>query len=425
MPFRNDEDARLARLASLQNENEDLRAQLAEQQRKLESLEASPTPEPVKPPASPSRPRWGGRGVAARTVRRALDRVWELALGAAIVIAALAVFIARDRGERVVTELAVFEGTLTVRAERTVFGRRSITTPELFTFDLATGRRRAKLEVSSSGSLTIPHHGERAWVQPAQGELALIDFHTLETVVAHGQLVARFPELADGFRIDPSRTEIQISDGSVAEHGRRRTAAVALILADGSRAWLDTEPRLVRATPFEPWWGPIGYACLYYDAPSCEQQKRCFTWLGDEHSETRHLAWSPGRREADEPPTSAGPDAARLHAPAFVKRFDRRCALEIDGGVLVRHESSAVEPKHRLMSLLAGDGTVRWSRRVDELLGGDAMPIGALLGGERIYVLLGDRWRESVSLRKLRTTRLVLVHLAADSGETLATYPLL
>lgn len=319
-----------------------------------------------------------------------------------------------------ISQLAVFDGVLTAKVdipERRPFKfrRRLDSRTQLVTFDLASGKRLAERTLDTK-VVNFPRQGRRAWVKLRGDKVELIDFRSLESVVSNDQIATYLPELARGFAESPDEHDEQISDGSVGEHKLRPRSSLALILADGSRVWVDTSPRLHRARPEEGLTGPIGYACHYYDGPSCER-RHCFAWASEEGSTVKHLVVGTGGESAR---------AERLHNPAFVKRLDHRCALEIDGGVLVRHETAAIPPRERLISLLdASDGSVRWTRPVDELAKDDAMPIGALLDGDRIVLLLGDPWRnESVNLADVTTGRLVLSHLTARTGEPLATFRL-
>ena len=438
MPFRDDEDARLARLASLENENEDLREELEETRRANEKLvaererlaRAKPTDaidtadaEPAPPAAAPDKPSESRK--APPKPRAGWLRHWPrlLIIAAVIAAAVVAVRCAVKLGQsRTIVGIAYLDGALSVEIVTSWTGRRPRPPKtQLVTFDLTSGARLGSIELGRT-DVTYPASGTRAWVKLGEGKLALVDVRVPAIVIPPGELARHIPELAAGFELRADEGLSTVTDGAVADHETRTPDAIPLVLADGSRAWLDPEPRLVRVPPRAAVRNPIGYACFFYDAPSCEQ-RRCFTWVGSEATTTRRLGW---RWPWDKQSTLVGPDPSALHAPEFVKRLDRRCAVEIDGGLLVRHESSALEPKHRLLSLVASDGTLRWTRRVDELAGNDAMPVGAMVAGDRIHLLLGDAWgRESMALRDFRSKRLVLVHLSATTGETLATHPLL
>lgn len=431
MPFRDDEDARLARLASLENENADLREELEKTRRANEKLVAerdrlarqrSTDAKPETPPAAPAK---RSESREARPMpRNGWLRHWPRILTIVAAIAT-AVFVVRcgmkHAWNRAIVGIAYIDGVLSVEIESTRSARSGhTTTGQLVSFDLATGARLGSAELGGA-TLTYPASGTRAWARLGERKLALVDVRIPSIVIPPGELARHIPELAAGFELRADEGLSTVGDGAVADHETRRPDAVSIVLADGSRAWLDPEPRLLRSPPHAAVRNPIGYACFYYDAPSCEQ-RRCFTWVADEGTTTRRLGWS---LPWDEQSTLVGPDPSALHAPAFVKRLDRRCALEVDGGVLVRHESSAVAPKHRLLSLVGSDGKLRWTRRVDELAPDNAMPVGAMLAGDRIHLLLGDAWtRESMSLSDFRSTRLVLVHLSAKTGETLAMHRL-
>lgn len=425
MPFRDDREANRHRVVSLEHENEDLRARLeaAEQERDALAKERA-TPATERSPGRGSRWLKKERPQEARAPRpRPAARPvvgWVITLTTVFAILATVVYLLMRVGEatRYASQLAVFDGVLTVALDVPAGRRGGRFRRELVTFDLASGKRLAKRTVDST-QIVFPRPGNtRAWVKLYEGKLALIDFRSLELVLSGDELGQRFPELAQGFALNPDEQGISVSDGSIGEHALRSNAALALILADGTAAWVDTSPRLHRERPEESVMGPIGYTCYYYEGPSCEE-RQCFAWAPEAGSTAKHLTLSTGGSKASE-------RAERLYDPAFVKRLDHRCALEIDGGVLVRHETSAVRPRRRLLSLLdARDGSVRWTRPVDELADGDAMPIGALRDGDRIFLLLGDPWRnESINLREVRTNRLVLAHLAAGTGEPLATFRL-
>ncbi len=431
MPFRDDEDARLARLASLENENEDLREELDEARRKNEQLVAererrarakATDAEPARPAATPDKPRASRR--APPKQRAGWLHHWPrlLIIAAVIATAVVVVRCGMKLGEsRTVVDIAYLDGVLSVQIESTRHARhRHTTTTQLVSFDLATGARLGSAEIGRT-PLTYPANGTRAWVKLGDGKLALVDVRIPAVVIPSGELAQHIPELAAGFELRADDSLSTVTDGAVADHETRQPDALPIVLADGSRAWLEPEPRLVRSPPRAAVRNPIGYACFYYDAPSCEQ-RRCFPWVGSEGTTTRRLGW---RWPSDNQSTLVGPDPSALHAPEFVKRLDRRCALELEGGLLVRHESSALQPKHRLLSLVASEGTLRWTRRIDELAGDDAMPVGAMVAGDRIHLLLGDAWgRESMELRDFRSKRLVLVHLSAKTGDTLATHRL-
>lgn len=430
MPFRDDEEARLARLTSLEHENEDLRAELDEARRENARLAATGAsePAPARPAPAPRPDPSAHRGPAPAGPRvRWLAHARTGLVTAAVVAAAVVVVrcAACSLRDRRIAEIAYVEGVLSVKVTSTTRTRSSRSTAtELVSLDLATGERTGAVELPA-GELQFPAHGTRAWLRLGGGKLALVDVAVPKIVLRHDQLAARVPELAGGFALgDTGQGLSTVGDGAVVDHETRTPDAVPIVLADGSRAWLDPEPRLVRAPPRAAVANPVGYACLAYDAPSCER-RHCFAWVSSDGATTRRLGGSPGWRGVQEQPPLAGPAAVPLHAPAFVKRLDRRCAIEIDGGVLVRHESSALAPHHRLLSLTHADGTLRWTRRVDELAGDDAMPVGGIVAGDRIYLLLGDAWgRESLAIRWFSSTRLVLVHLATSTGETLAKHTL-
>jgi hypothetical protein len=415
VPFRDDEDARLARLTSLERENEELREELADARRAdTKPAEATARPVSERGEQAPPRQRAGWRHYGPRLL------IVAAVIAAVVVALRCAVSLARTE---TIVDVAYVDGVLSLQIDRATRRHRH-TDHELriVTVDPASGARLGAVSLGDATTVKYPASGTRAWAFLGKRELALVDLRIPAIVVRQRELAQRVPELAAGFEIGAAGDGLStVADGAVADHETRTPDAVPVLLADGSRAWLTPEPRLVRTAPQAAVPRPVGYACFFYDAPSCEQ-RRCFTWVSSEGTTTRRLGW---RVPWDKQSTLAGPDPAVLHAPAFVKRLDRSCAVEVDGGVLVRHESSALEPKHRLLSLVAGDGTLRWSRRVDELGGESAIPAGAMLAGDRIYVLLGDPWgRESMSLHDFRSQHLVLVHLSAKTGETLAKHTL-
>jgi hypothetical protein len=415
VPFRDDEDARLARLTSLERENEELREEL-EAARPADTKPAAATARPVSERSEHASPRqragWLRHG----------PRVLIVAAVIAAVVVSLRCAASLTRTETIV-DIAYVDGVLSLQIDRATRRHRHTNHEmRIETVDPASGARLGAVSLGDVTTVKYPAMGTRAWAFLGKRELALVDLRIPAIVVRPSEVAQRVPELAAGFEIgDVDDGLSTVADGAVADHEARTPDAVPVILADGSRLWLTPEPRLVPTAPQAAAPRPVGYACYFYDAPSCEQ-RRCFTWVSSEGTTTRRLGW---REPWDKQSTLAGPEPAVLHAPAFVKRIDRSCALEVDGGVLVRHDSSALEPKHRLLSLVAGDGTLRWSRRVDELGGESAIPAGALLAGDRICVLLGDAWgRESMSLHDFRSKHLVLVHLSAKTGETLAKHAL-
>lgn len=422
MPFRDDEDARLARLSSLESENEKLRAELEQARRANEKLAAdreeakreakAAARERRENEKAPTRERDTANRTTSRDAqsekRRRRFVVNGLKVAAVIAVAVVVIRWASDKSlTRTATGIAYFDGVLSVKITSTRkkrFG--STSTRQVASFDLATGKRLGSVEIGNA-TFTYPTNGTRTWARVGGNKLALLDLRAPAIVIPSDQLTRRIPELAAGYKI---------------HNFEQSTNAVALVLADGSRAWLDPEPRLSRTPPPSTLGhDTIADACNR-DTPSCESQ-RCFTWIPQESSTTLQPGW---RSHQELTPTLLGTNPVGLHVPRFVKRLDRPCALEIDGGVLIRHESSAIEPTHRLLSLLGADGTVRWSRRIDELAGSKGIPVGALPAGERIQLLfVHSSWIHDPRLNHLSSRHLSIVHLSAKTGETLARHRLL
>jgi hypothetical protein len=228
-------------------------------------------------------------------------------------------------------------------------------------------------------------------------------------VVTAGQLMKDIPELAEGFRLgDRQEGSAPSHEGSISDDVTLYPPGVPLVLADGSTAWLDTTPRLLRHMPHDET-ARVGFACMYYDVPSCEEH-RCYTWLPRPGTTQEVLGSSPGWGE---PSTEIDAHAAPLHRPVFVKRLDLGCGAQVDGGLLVSHLASAVDPPRRLVSLLDAQGAVRWTVPLAAVDRADPMPVGVVLDeAGAIHLVVGDRFGEGVDRRHLSSRGLDLIHLS-------------
>jgi hypothetical protein len=278
------------------------------------------------------------------------------------------------------------------------------------------------VDLGAVEQVRYPRPGERVFIEHDH-RLALLDLRKPGLVVSADELPARIPELAGGYLIgDRSIGSLALGDGSISDDNMWYRTSVPVALADGSKAWLDTTPRLHREQPVEEPTYRVGYACMYYDAPSCEQ-RRCYAWGDVTGSTAKQLGWFAGwRTRIDEMPALASAEAARLHDPVFVKRLDRGCALELDGGVLVLHQTSPLDPTRPLLSLLDAAGAIRWTLPIADLAEEGLVPIRAQLASGVIQVLLTDQQRPHEA-KKLSATVLQLVHISRD-GKVLAKHRL-
>ncbi len=172
-------------------------------------------------------------------------------------------------------------------------------------FDLATGEQRGSVDLRPETSFPMPHTGNRTWVRTKRDGLELVDLPTARIVTSANDLKAKFPELAHGFK--PSvRPDEYLKDGSIAHRSNWPSPSIPIVLADGSKAWIDTTPALVRDAPNDGPVSRVGYTCRFYDSASCAQ-RRCYTWAAVQGSTAKQLAWSPDWLHDQSPSTVEHP----------------------------------------------------------------------------------------------------------------------
>ena len=416
MSYRDDEEARLARLVALDRENEELREQLAEERRKVEELSAAREEPVVEPPAPAPPPPAPEPPAPAPRPRRRIP--WQGPAAAVAMILALGGLglATSDCGEAeppVVERVEWVDGVLSIETRR---GHGFDARREVYSVDPATGRRSGPMRVPGVAPIRYPRVGSRVWLVGSD-EVVLVDLKAPGRIATAETVAARIPELAQGYRLgDLGEGTVFQSDGSISDERTWYPPAIPLVLDDGTTAWLDTTPALRRDMPRDGIEPRVGYACFHYDAPSCDQH-RCYTWLDAPGTTTRALGW---RREWGDDAAPVSDAAAPLHGPVFVKRLDRPCAVEIEGGLLVTHLESALDPPRRLLSLLDARGAIRWTIPLARFGRADAMPAGAVVDSRAIHVVLVDPFGEGVDRRDLDARRLDIVHLS-HAGDVLGT----
>ncbi len=76
-----------------------------------------------------------------------------------------------------------------------------------------------------------------------------------------------------------------------------------------------------------------------------------------------------------------------------------------------------------MLSLLDASGKIRWSIPTSSLADDATMPVGAIVKPDVIYLVLADRWGESVGYRDFHSHNLELVHLT-PAGKVIAKFRL-
>ncbi|MBL8678896.1 MAG: hypothetical protein JNK05_07005 [Myxococcales bacterium] len=417
MTFRDEDEARAARVDSLERENKELREKLAAAEASSKARGEPPAPsDPPRKKASPApKPRAGEapdkHTEKQRTFVASLQAV-SLIVG---VIAAIALVGRACRAwmPATIRRIEVVDGAIVVEASASA---RNYRATRLYSFDPASGAALGQLELEGPGTLRWTPSGRRAWF--VHGDAAtLVDLRTPAVIVARDDLARRIPALAVGYRLHASNdASMRSLGGSISDERSWYPSSLAVLLADGRLAWLDAQPRLLREQPASVAEPRVHYACLYYDAPSCSET-RCWTWRREGNRTTVQLGWSTGWRTPNNASiTIASPDAARLHSPRFIKTLDRGCVSEIAGGILVEHQQSALANAPRSLSLVSREGQLRWTVSVASMLDERASVHSAVVQGSRASLLLGDVSGERVSLESISGRRLVLVRIGPSGA---------
>lgn len=410
MTFRDDDQARAARVDSLERENKELREKLAAAE--TASREHTKPPVPSEPPADTpsSKPRAPEKSTKKQ---RAFADSFKAVFAILGVITAVALIGRASRAwmPASLRRIELVDGAIVVE---TTASSRNYRATRLFSFDPASGAELGRVELDRHGTIQWPQSGRRAWYV-TRGQASLVDLRTPAVLLQSEALARTVPELAAGFRLqNSSGGTLRSLGGSISDERPWYPSSLGVLLADGREAWLDSQPTLSLQRPANPIEPRLLYSCLYYDAPSCSET-RCWAWRREDNRTTEQLGWSPGWRSStgNDAITMAGPDAARLHSPRFVKTLDRGCVSEIAGGMLVEHRQSALDKAPRSLSLVSREGQLRWTVPLASLLDAEAAVYAAIVQGSRVSLLLGDAAGEQASIRSVSGRRLVLVRIDA------------
>ena len=382
MTYRDDRDARLAQAEALRRENEELR----EANARLERERDAPRPAPA-----PERPRGPLLGPQFWKAARTAGIAAVVVVGIVMVVGGLVHACKRVTAPPPPSLREVMlipeEGAVAVHLTRTRSGKGSSrTTHEIASFDLATGEPRGTVELHEHerGSYTLfPRAGHRAWGLRPDGKLELVDLAAPAKLVAGDGLADALPALAGGYRV----LHGTVTDYDAPYHAMR------LELPDGSTRYVDMTPALHESPPPGEPWRP-GYFCGpdWGAKPSCER-RQCIVFAPVEGTTALVRGIAPTWDEGSWGTATdvSGPEATRLLRPGLVELLETECAFELDGAVLVLHDSSAMDPKETLLSLVEADGRARWTLPLAELTDRrGASALGAITHAGAIHLFLAE-----------------------------------
>ena len=207
------------------------------------------------------------------------------------------------------------------------------------------------------GRITIHQpQNEWLWVSCGLDDFTLLDLTTAKPVLTRATAASEHPEVAAGIRLGHPHVSHDVEAPTHELRVQLHDGRSAYIGLDGSFSFEPTTP-----SPWQP-----GYFCWPGNACSTERRE-CVSLPPSPSGQGMVLTSNKIHGERKRPSTPISEWPASLLRPGFVLQPTNRCAFEEDDSYLLLHDSAAFEPKESLLSLVARDGTIHWTRRAAEL----------------------------------------------------------